>query len=60
MALFGAEVLLYSDKIKKINMYDWVQERVMAVTNEKIYNIKKYKIKRFILIHKIGGITKTL
>jgi hypothetical protein len=54
------ETLIFSDKIKKINMYAWVQDRILAITNEKIYNIKKQKVKRMILIHKVGGITKTL
>lgn len=44
-----------SDKIKKINMFNWVQERMLIVTTEHIYNIKKNKIKRKIAVslHKI-------
>mmetsp|Transcript_40758 Transcript_40758/g.30011 ORF Transcript_40758/g.30011 Transcript_40758/m.30011 type:complete len:101 (-) Transcript_40758:1363-1665(-) len=60
MALFGEEILIFSDKLKKINMYDWIQERVLAITNERIYNLKKTKIKRTILISKLGGATKSL
>lgn len=44
------ETLLFSDKVKKINMFNWVQERCLVVTNEKIYNLKKNKIKRAILV----------
>ena len=53
-------MLLFSDRVKKINMYDWVQDRVIVITNEKVYNFKKTKIKRAIHIQKISGITKTL
>jgi len=31
-----------------------------VITDEKIYNLKKTKVKRAILISKLGGITKTL
>ena len=44
------EILLFSDKIKKINMYSWVQERYLIITNEKIYNVKKTRIKRTIQV----------
>lgn len=54
------EKLLFSDRIKKINMYGWTQERYFIVTSEKIYNIKKNKIKRSILINDLSGLTKTL
>lgn len=46
------EKLLFSDKIKKINMFSWVQERYFIVTTEKIYNIKKSKIKRSIIVRR--------
>ncbi len=52
--------MLFSDKVKKINMFDWVQERRLVITNEKVYNFKKNKIKRFISIHTIEGISKAL
>lgn len=52
--------MLFTDKIKKINMFDWVQERRFIITTERVYNLKKNKIKRFIPIHKIGGMSKTL
>jgi len=44
------EKLYFSDKIKKINMFGWVQQRYLLITNEKIYNIKKTKIKRSIRV----------
>jgi len=52
--------LLFSDKVKKINMYDWNQERILVVTSKSVYNFKKQKIKRVIPIVKIGGISKTI
>jgi hypothetical protein len=39
-------------------MFEWTQERTFVITSEKVYNIKNGKIKRFILIHKIGGLSK--
>ena len=44
------ESLLMSDKVKKINMFNWVQERIIIVTSEYLYNIKKNKIKRKIAV----------
>lgn len=46
--------------VKKINMYDWSQERMIAITNNAIYNIHKKKIKRVIQIAEMGGISKTV
>lgn len=40
-------------------MYDWNQERIIVLTNDEVFNIKKMKIKRRIPILKIGGISKT-
>jgi hypothetical protein len=54
------EVLLFSDKVKKINMFGWHQERILLITNEQIYNIKKSKAKRKIRIADLGGVSKTL
>ena len=51
--------MLFSDKIKKVNMYEWTQDRSIVITNEKIYNLKKLKVKRAIPIAKLGGISKT-
>jgi hypothetical protein len=44
------EKLLFSDKIKKINMFNWVQERYFIITTNKIYNVKKSKVKRSIVV----------
>jgi hypothetical protein len=54
------EQLLFSDKVKKINMFGWTQERIILITNEKVYNIKKQKTKRKIRISDLGGLSKTL
>jgi hypothetical protein len=51
---------MFSDKIKKINMFGWVQQRFLLITNEKIYNVKKTKVKRSIRINDLSGITKNL
>ena len=44
------EKLVFSDKIKKINMFGWVQQRYFLITNDKVYNLKKNKIKRSIKV----------
>jgi hypothetical protein len=51
---------LFSDKIKKVKMLGFTQERILVVTRERIYNIKKDKIKRIIQIKSLGGISKTV
>jgi serum/glucocorticoid-regulated kinase 2 len=52
--------LLFSDKVKKINMFGWNQERIIVITTEFIYNIKKNKPKRKIPISLLGGVSKTV
>ncbi len=48
-------------KVKKINMFEWSQERTLVVTDKKVYNVKgKSSIKRAILITNIEGVSKTL
>ena len=54
------ETLLFSVKLKKINMFGWNQERIFVITNEHIYNIKTSKPKRKIPIHLLGGISKAM
>ena len=54
------ETLLFSVKLKKINMFGWNQERIFVITSEYIYNIKTSKPKRKIPIHLLGGISKTM
>ena len=39
--LIGDEVLLFTDKINKINRYGLTQERNILITNKAIYNLKK-------------------
>lgn len=51
---------MFSDKVKKINMMGWKQERILVITNETIYNIKKTKAKRKITIASLGGVSKTM
>jgi hypothetical protein len=36
-----SEVLLFSDKLIKINRYNMSQERNIVITNKGIYNLKK-------------------
>ena len=52
--------LVYASKVKKTNMFDWTQERTLAITDNAIYNIHKHQIKRCIYIKDIGGMTKTV
>ena len=33
--------LEYASKVKKTNRHDWTQERILAITNNCIYNIHK-------------------
>jgi len=54
------EKLLFADKIKKTNMYEWTQERTLVITSENVYNIHKKSIKRVISILSINGISKTI
>ena len=58
--LFESEALLFSEKVKKINMFGWTQERTLLITNTKIYNVRKTSIKRVIEIAKLEGISKNL
>jgi hypothetical protein len=46
MNLLSGQKLLFADKIKKTNMFDWTQERTLVITNQAIYNIHKKEIKR--------------
>jgi len=53
------EELFFSGNVTKFNRMDWKQERIFAITNLAVYNIKKYKVQRRILISDIDGITKS-
>ncbi len=54
------ECLLFADKVKKFNQFKWRQERIILITSESIYNVKKDKIKRCIKIDKLAGLSKSL
>lgn len=60
MALIGQDQLLFADKVKKTNSFEWTQERTLLVTNNAIYNIHKKSVKRTISLNIIEGITKTM
>lgn len=60
MKLISGEKLLFADKVKKTNMFEWTQERTLVITNHAVYNIHKKDVKRCILIRDIGGISKTV
>lgn len=60
MQLIGSDTLVYANTVKKINMYDWSQERTLVITDNAIYNIHKKKIKRVIQVAEMGGISKTV
>ena len=51
------EIILFSDKILKINRFGFNQERNIIITNCAIYNIKKKELKRKIPLNVILGIT---
>jgi hypothetical protein len=55
------ESFLFSDKVKKYSPCGfWKQERILIITTESIYNIKKDKVKRCIKIDNLSGISKTM
>jgi hypothetical protein len=67
------EKLVYSNKVKKFNKFDWAQERILVITNLKLYNFKKnskftiksnhfycVETKRKIPIAKLLGVTKSV
>lgn len=60
MKLLNGEKLLFADKIKKTNMFEWTQERTLVITNQAVYNIHKKEVKRRIEISIIEGLTKTV
>ena len=50
--------LVYAGKVKKTNDFGLQQERILAITSQGIYTIKKMKTKRMIPLVYIGGMTK--
>lgn len=53
------EAIIFSDAVTKINEYEWGQERNLLITNEKVYNLQKLKIKRSINIKDLLAVTIT-
>ena len=51
------EIILFTDKISKINEYGFNQERNIIITDKAVYNIKKKSLKRRIDINALKGIT---
>ena len=51
------EEIQFSDKIYKINRYNWKQERIIIITDKAIYNLKKDTLKRRIDLKALIGIT---
>ena len=51
------EEIQFSDKIYKINKYNWKQERIIIITDKAIYNLKKETLKRRIDLKALIGIT---
>ena len=51
------EIILFSDKLIKINNYGFNQERNIIITDKAVYNIKKKSLKRRIDINCLRGIT---
>lgn len=58
-AIIKDEILLFSDKIIKINRYNMSQDRLIVITSKAIYNLKKKDLKRRIELSKIKGISMT-
>lgn len=55
--LLRQEVLIFSDKITKINKYRISQNRIILITNEALYNFKKTDLKRRFDFKNLRGIT---
>ena len=55
--MLGKEKIYYSDYITKINHYGMSQERVILLTDQAVYNLKKKSLKRKIPFSVILGIT---
>ena len=51
--------MLISDKVTKINQYEWGQQRGLLITNLNVHNLKKDDIKRSIPLKDIVGLSVT-
>ena len=40
-----AEAIFFSDRVKKINQFDWGQDRILVITSQRVYNFKEKKLK---------------
>lgn len=60
MAHINNEKFLFADKLKKINQYEWSQERTLVITSDALYNISKKEMRRRVNLDKISGLTKTI
>lgn len=58
-SLTFSETILISDKVQKINQYEWAQGRGLLITNKFVHNLKKEDIKRSIKLHDISGLSVT-
>ena len=57
--IFGEEKVIISYEVKKYNDYGVRQDRILVVTDNAIYNMKKRRVKRRILLQDVRGITKS-
>ena len=53
------ETILISDKVTKINQYEWGQQRGLLITNQHVHNLKKDDIKRSINLASVRGLSVT-
>ena len=59
LVLLESERLVYSEMVKKFSPCHFLkQDRLLVITSEAVYNIKKDKLRRRIPFKKLQGITK--
>jgi hypothetical protein len=51
------EIILISDKVMKVNQYEWAQSRGLLITNRNVHNLKKEDVKRSIGLSEIVGVS---
>jgi len=51
--------MLISDKVTKINQYEWGQQRALLVTSLHLHNLKKEEVKRSIGLKDVVGLSVT-
>ena len=57
--IIGDEKVYYTDYVTKINHYGMSQERILLLTDQALYNLKKKSLKRKIPFSVLRGITYT-